>query len=137
MNFDSPEIVFCLKNGKKGEKISGTDLNPSLWIQSQTLYHCTNLTSLIRKVKYDSFILPFLLQFILAKISFIVAQKRLSSNTHWRNLKQFFNLESVLGMKMGEKRKINLTGTWTPVSGSQVRCCTTVPSWPTCQSTSN
>ena len=82
MNFDSPEIVFCLKNGKKGEKISGTDLNPSLWIQSQTLYHCTNLTSLMKRVKYDSLILPFLLQFILAKISFIVAQKRLSSNAY-------------------------------------------------------
>ena len=82
MNFYSPGIVFWLKLEEKRKNKTDKDLNPSLWIQSQSLYHCTNLTSLIRKVKYDSFILPFLLQFILAKISFIVAQKRLSSNAY-------------------------------------------------------
>ena len=76
MNFYSPGIVFWLKLEEKRKKNkTDKDLNPSLWIQSQSLYHCTNLTSLIRKVKYDSFILSFSYNLYLLKFHSLLHKK--------------------------------------------------------------
>ena len=80
-------ISFRNENGRKKKNKSHWDLNPSLWISSQMLYHCAILTYLSKYLKLDVIQKPLCFRFFIAsesgKITVIFPKSQLTKEKSW------------------------------------------------------
>ena len=80
-------ISFRNENGRKKKNKSHSDLNPSLWISSQMLYHWAILTYLSKYLKLDVIQKPLCFRFFIAsesgKITVIFPEYQLTIEKSW------------------------------------------------------